>query len=77
MLTLFRADKIPDRLTYKQAYQIKGDSQERPLFSEWNGQFGITNVIGYYNCGTGNPHGSTRHLLNGAEFWRRTGPFGR
>ena len=27
-------------------------------------------VIGYHDCGTEDPHGSTKRLLNGAEFWR-------
>jgi hypothetical protein len=60
---------LPDRLTYKLTYQIKGHSQEGPLFSQFNGQFGIADIIGYHECGTEDPHGSTSRLLNGAEFW--------
>ena len=70
MLTLSGVDHLPDELTYKQTYQIKGNSQEGPLFSQFNGQFGIADVIGYYDCEPEDPHGSTRHLLNDAEFWR-------
>ena len=70
MLTLSGVDHIPDRLTYKQTYQIKGHSQEGPLLSHFNGQFGIADVIGYHDCGPEDPHGSTRRLFNGAEFWR-------
>ena len=43
---------------------------ESQLFFELNGQFGITDVIGYHDYGTGDPHRSTTRLLNGAEFWR-------
>jgi len=70
MLTLSGVDHIPDWLTYKRTYQIKGHSQEGLLLSQFNGQFGIADVIGYHDCGTEDPHGSTRRLLNGAEFWR-------
>jgi hypothetical protein len=70
MLTLSGVDHIPNRLAYKQTYQVKGHSQEGPLFLQFYGQFGIADVIGYYDCGTGDPHGSTRRLLNGAEFWK-------
>ena len=70
ILTLSGVDHIPDRLTYKQTYQIKGHSQEGPLLSQFNGQFGIADVIGFHDCGPEDPHGSTRRLLNNAEFWR-------
>ena len=63
------ADHIPDELTYKQSYPVEGKSQEGPLFAQLNSQFGITNVIGYHVYGTGDPHGSTKQLLNGAEYW--------
>jgi hypothetical protein len=56
-------------MAYKQTYQVKGHSQEGPLFSRFNGQFGLADVIGYYDCGAGDPHGSTERLLKGAEFW--------
>jgi hypothetical protein len=69
MLTLSGIDHIPKRLAYKQTYQISRHSQEGPLFLQFYGQFGIADIIGYYDCGTGDPHGSTRRLLNGAEFW--------
>jgi hypothetical protein len=70
MLTLSGVDHLPDKLTYKQTYQIKGHSQEGPLFSQFYGQFGIADIIGYHECGPEDPHGSTRRLFNGAEFWR-------
>jgi hypothetical protein len=60
---------LPDKLTYKLTYQIKGQSQEGPLLSEFNGYFGIADVIGYHVCGTEDPHGSTSRLFNNAEFW--------
>ena len=60
---------LPDKLTYKLTYPIKGYSEEGPLLSKFNGQFGIADVIGYYECGTQDPHGSTSRLLNDAEFW--------
>jgi hypothetical protein len=60
---------IPDRLAYKQTYPIKGHSQEGPLFSQFVGQFGIADVIGYYICGTEEPHGSTGPFLVDAEDW--------
>jgi hypothetical protein len=69
MLTLSGVDHLPDKFTYKQTYQIKGDSQEGPLFSQFHGQFGIADIIGYHECGPEDPHGSTRRLLNHAEFW--------
>ena len=50
-------------------YQAEGHSLEGLLFSQFNGQFGIADVIGYHNCGPEEPHGSTGRLLNGAEFW--------
>ena len=62
-------DGLPDKITCKQIYQVEGHSQEGPLFSQFNGQFGIADVIGYHNCGPEEPHGSTGRLLNGAEFW--------
>ena len=60
---------LPDKLTYKLTYQIKGRSHEGPLFSQFSGQFGLADVIGYSECGPEDPHGSTSRLLNGAEFW--------
>jgi hypothetical protein len=60
---------IPDRLVYKQTYPIKGHSQEGPLFSQFIGQFGIADVIGYYCCGPEEPHGSTGPFLVDAEIW--------
>ena len=68
-LTLSGVDQLPERLTYKQAYQIKGVSQEGPLFSQFYGQFGIADVIGYHECGPEDPHGSMRRLSIDAEFW--------
>ena len=73
MLTLSGVDRLPDRLCYKQTYQIKGHSQEGPLFSQLNGQFGIADVIGYHVCGTEDAHGSTRRLWKDAEFRRVSG----
>jgi hypothetical protein len=67
-------DHLPDRLIYKQTYQIKGRSREGPLLSQFYGQFGIADVIGYYECGPEDPHGSTSRLLNDAKFW---GVFGQ
>ncbi|KAF8487917.1 hypothetical protein F5888DRAFT_1409101 [Russula emetica] len=60
---------MPDRLAYKQTYPIKGRSQEGPLFSQLIGQFGIADVIGYYICGTEEPHGSTGPFLVDAKVW--------
>jgi hypothetical protein len=74
MLTLSGVDRLPDKLTLKQTYQIKGHSQEGPLFSQFTGQFGIADVIGYHECGTEDPHGSTMRLLNGAQYWNIFGP---
>lgn len=61
--------QIPDRLAYKQTYPVKGHPQEGPLFSEFISQFGIADVIGYYNCGPEEPHGSTRPFLVDTEIW--------
>ena len=70
MLTLSEGvARLPDKLTYKQAYPIKGHSQEGPLFSQFVGQFGIADVIGYYVCGPNDSHGSTGPFFKGAEFW--------
>ncbi len=60
---------MPDKFTYKQAYPIKGHSQEGPLLSQFKGQFGIEDVIGYHNCGSEDPHGSTGRLFTGAKLW--------
>lgn len=62
-------DHIPDRMTYKLTYPTKGHPQEGPLLSQFYGQFGIADVIGYYNCRPEDPHGSTRGLLNNAKVW--------
>ena len=62
-------DGLPDKIACKHIYQVEGHSQEGLLFSQFYGQFGIADVIGYHNCGPEEPHGSTRRLLNGAEFW--------
>jgi hypothetical protein len=70
MLTLSGVDHLPDKLTYKQTFQIKGHSQEGPLFSQFHGQFGIADIIGYDECGPEDPHGSVRRLFNDVEFWR-------
>lgn len=59
---------IPDKIMYKLMYPVKKHFQEG-LF-QFNGQFGIADIIGYHNCGSEDPHGSTRHLTNNAEFWR-------
>ena len=69
MLTLSKMDYLPDKLTYKLTYQIRGRSQEGPLFSQFTGQFGIADVIGYHECGPEDPHGSTMRFMNGAKFW--------
>jgi hypothetical protein len=60
---------LPDTLTYKLAYQVKGHSREGQLLSQFNGQFGIADIVGYHECGTEDPHGSTLRFFNGAEFW--------
>ena len=62
---------LPDDLTYKLTYQVEGQSQEGQLFSQFLGQFGIADVIGHYECGIEDLHGSTNRLLNetNAEFW--------
>ena len=60
---------VPDEIVYKLTYPVKGHSQEGPLLSQFNNQFGIENVIGYHDCGPEDPHGSTRCFLNNAEFW--------
>jgi len=73
MLTLSGVDHLPDRITYKQTYRTKRHSQECPLFSQFYGQFGIADVIGYHVCGPKDPHGSTRHLLNNPEVWNGFG----
>jgi hypothetical protein len=59
--------QVPDRLVYKQTYPMH--SQEGALFSQFIGQFGIADVIGYYNCGPEEPHGSTEPFLVDAEIW--------
>ena len=41
MLTLSGVDHLPDKLTYKQTYQIKGHPQEGLLFSQLNGQLAL------------------------------------
>jgi hypothetical protein len=70
MLSLAKGiTQIPDRLTYKQTCPIKGHSQEGPLLTQLIGQFGIVDVIGYYICGTEEPHGSTGPFLVNAEVW--------
>jgi hypothetical protein len=75
-LTLSGVDRLSDKLTYKQTFQIKGHFQEGPLFSQFHGQFGIADIIGYDECGPEDPHGSTKRLLNHAEFWRVFGQQG-
>lgn len=62
--------RLPDKFIYKLAYPVKGRSHEGPLFSQFTGQFGIADVIGYHECGTEDPHGSTSRLLNGAKLWK-------
>jgi len=37
--------------------------------SQFYGKFGIADVIGHHECGTEDPHGSTRRLSNDAEYW--------
>ncbi len=62
--------RMPDKFTYKQAYPIRGHSQEGPLLSQFKGQFGIADVIGYHNCGTEDPHGSTERFWQKGPPWR-------
>jgi len=69
MLTLSGVGDIPDSFIYKQTYQVEGRSQEGPLLSQFSGEFGIADIIGYHNCETGDRHGSTTRLSNGARFW--------
>ena len=69
VLTLSQGRTIPDIWTYKQAYQLQENSQEGSLLAQFNGKFGIADVIGYYDCGTEDLHGSTTRLSNGAQFW--------
>ena len=70
MLTLSAGvDQLPDDFTYKLTYQVKDRSQEGQLFSQFNGQFGIADIFGYHICEPEDLHGSTKRLLDGAEFW--------
>ena len=62
-------NSLPDQMTYKVSYPVEGRALEGPLFSKFVGQFGIADVVGYHMCGPDEPHGSTRRLFRGAEFW--------
>jgi len=70
-------NSLPDQVTYKVSYPVEGRTQEGPLFSKFVGQFGIADVVGYHICGPDEPHGSTRRLFRGAEFWGVLGGDGR
>ena len=69
VLKLSKGNSIPDKFTYKQSYQLQRHSQEGPLLAQFNGKFGIADVIGYYDCETEDLHGSTTRLSNAAQFW--------
>lgn len=60
---------LPDKLVYKVAYPIKGHSQEGQLFSRVWGQFGVADVVGFYNCKPEEPHGTTGPFFKSANFW--------
>ena len=68
MLTL-TLGPLPDKIVYKQTYQIKGHPNEGQLLATFNGHFGIEDVIGYHVCGTDDPHGSTSPLVKSAKYW--------
>ena len=70
-------NSLPDQMTYKVSYPVEGRALEGPLFSKFVGQFGIADVVGYHICGPDEPHGSTRRLFRGAEFWSVLGGDGR
>lgn len=60
---------LPDKIVYKLAYPIKGQSQEGPLFSRYFGQFGVFGVLGYHNCGPEESHGSMEPFFRSTVFW--------
>lgn len=60
---------LPDQLVLKQAYPIRGESQEGLLFSSLFGQFGIANVLGFCSCQPAEPHGSTEPFFVNATYW--------
>jgi hypothetical protein len=64
---------MPDKFIYKLTYQIEGHSQEGPLFSEFNGKFGIADIIGHYNCGPGELGGSTKPFFKDSVIWNILG----
>ena len=69
-LTLAKGmNSLPDKIVYKMSYPIERRAQEGVLFSEFVGQFGIVDVVGFYVCGPEEPHGSIEHLFRNANFW--------
>jgi hypothetical protein len=60
---------LPNKVVVKLTYPIKGHSQEGPLFSQFFGQFGIGDVLGFYNCSSEEPHGSTSLFSKNAQYW--------
>ena len=60
---------LPDRIVYKLSYQTEGHRSEGQLFSEFRGQFGIIDVIGFYICGQEEPFGNTESLVRNGSFW--------
>ena len=60
---------LPNKVVVKLTYPIKGRSQEGPLFSAFFGQFGIGDILGFYNCSSEEPHGSTAPFSRNAWYW--------
>ena len=62
------ATQLPEEMVYKLSYQRVGRPSEGDLFSDFSGQFGVVDVIGYHTCSSEESFGSTVHLFPHPRF---------
>jgi hypothetical protein len=67
-LELVEVSELPDKMVYKISYQLKGRPSEGTLFSDFRGQFGIVDIVGYHICSQEEFFGSTERHFSNAKF---------
>ena len=69
-LTRIGTSPLPEKLVYKLSYQSEEHPSEGHLFTDFLGQFGVIDIIGYHTCTLLEPFGSTAHLFSNPHLWQ-------
>jgi hypothetical protein len=60
---------LPEKLVYKLSYRPKGRPSEGSFFSDFRGQFGIVDIVGFCICSTDEFFGCTERYFSDAVFF--------